>query len=143
MSSYNNSRIPFDDQDAIARSRARSLEPLISEAILSQDEIEFLDQSLANDYFTRRRDSSAGPDLDDERRNPIPVGGADSQKFTMTNPDGTYRQYRTGQVVVYDNKTFVASKSTSGCVPTHTHPECRGAWQKIMSDSIGHDRSGF
>ena len=50
-----------------------------------------------------------------EGRNP--AGGVNASrgtKFTMTNTDGSYRTYRTGEVVFYNNKSYVAIKTISG-----------------------------
>ena len=46
-------------------------------------------------------------------------------------------------IVFYDNKSYVAQRPISGCAPTHDHPECANAWQVIVSNSIGHEETGF
>jgi|MDTG01.2.fsa_nt_gb hypothetical protein len=81
----------------------------------------------------RRLRDNSGANLDASR----------GQKFTMTNESGAYKTYRAGDIVFYDNKSYVAQRPISGCAPTHDHPECANSWQVIVSNSIGHEETGF
>jgi hypothetical protein len=66
-------------------------------------------------------------------------------KFKMTDENGNMVRYESSDVVYYDGKTYIASDSVSGCVPSnYAHPDC-SAWSPIdlPDNTVGYEESGF
>tara|TARA_R100000008_G_C3531909_1_gene139756 strand:+ start:319 stop:828 length:510 start_codon:yes stop_codon:yes gene_type:complete len=66
-------------------------------------------------------------------------------KFKLLDEDGNEIIYNKGDVVYYDGKSYLASNSVSGCVPSnYLHEDC-SAWGPIdlPENTIGYTESGF
>ena len=53
-------------------------------------------------------------------------------KFRATEDNGTIIEYKKGDVVYYENKTFVATRDTSGFSPRHEN----GGWKPVSLDNV-------
>jgi len=66
-------------------------------------------------------------------------------KFRMKDENGNMIRYESSDVVYYDGKTYIASETVSGCVPSnYSHPDC-SAWSPIdlPDNTVGYEESGF
>ena len=53
-------------------------------------------------------------------------------KFRVAEDDGSLVVYESGDVVYYENKTYVATKRTSGYSPRHEH----GGWRPVTLNNV-------
>ena len=116
----NNLKVVFLLLDAFTREEVRKIDPT----------------NLTNQAFGQDphgEDSSKGKELN--------MRG----KFKMTDENGNMIRYESSDVVYYDGKTYIASDSVSGCVPSnYAHPDC-SAWSPIdlPDNTVGYEESGF
>jgi len=103
---------------------------------------------LILDSFTKDEVSSLTPTSPDDAPGAQSSGGKQLNmrgKFKMKDENGNMIPYESSDVVYYDGKTYIASDSVVGCVPSnYAHPDC-SAWSPIdlPDNTIGYEESGF